>query len=168
MLHFKFACCCLISPPIYTASRSNTKTPTQHKQQNNKNKTPTSNLLGGTKKSTYLCRVCASIVFRTTISGSLYNNQQLLAEDGGGLDLWRRRKRNLCLQGQSIEGIFIFWTCNFSRDTYATVGVQTLCTPLALLLWTSSTNFALWSNGGAIQIEIQMEEGDYCCTAPGS
>ena len=46
------------------------------------------------------------------------------------------------LQGQAIEGILFFWTCtffHFARARNMTAGVQTWCTLLALLLWTTST-----------------------------
>jgi hypothetical protein len=104
-----------LSPPHMLHHAAHNQNP-PHKAKATKTQTPTSSLhlVGGTKKSTYLCRVCAPIVFRIATSGSLYNNQQLLAENGGGLDLWRRRKRKLVgacelqiLQGQAIEGIFL-------------------------------------------------------------
>ena len=151
----------LSPPPICCISQHNQNPP--HKAKATKTQTPTSSLplVGGTKKSTYLCRVCAPIVFRIATSGSLYNNQQLLAERmAEDLTTWlveeEKEETCGCLRIANFararhRGHFLdFWTCkffHFSRARNATVGVQTLCTLLALLLWTTSTNSQLFHFG---------------------
>ena len=105
--------------------------------------------------------MCSNCLPDSYIRVFIQQSTTTCGENGGGLDLldlWRRRKKKLVgacelqiLQGQGIEGIFwIFWTCkffHFSRARNATVGVQTLCTLLALLFWTTSTNSQLFHFG---------------------
>ena len=76
-----------LSPPPQTAPSSTKQNP--HSYHRIGKQTPTSSLLEARRKSIYLYRVYASIVFRVDISGLLYNNQSYYKSGGpcksGGL-----------------------------------------------------------------------------------
>ena len=80
-----------LSPPQIHCFLQQQQNPRLPNNQNNNTPTHTSNILdgGGLKKSTYLHKVCALIVFRKAISGSLFNNQQ--QHFGRNSALWRKQ-----------------------------------------------------------------------------
>lgn len=69
-------------------------------------------------------------------------------------------KEKLVLARAKHRGDFQFLDLYIFRAIDATVGVQTLCTPLALLLWITSTNFCTLE-------QRRKEITTYCLTNSG-